>query len=208
MHCILEGVVQAHCREVLSLTKVNSLAKYKVAPAFSWPFKVVNPATDVGQRNEKELKIFTKQVEKIHSLLIAPIFSTTTAVDPHETLTYDSDGAEQWSKPESLVEVLKKNNMDALKFVCNDLNCKPPTIPHTDTTGRVTFSNKFNKIHLAQALTKWVGPFFLAFCHNSTTLILISFRGETSLCRTTNHRPSSMEHERLWCISKKPSRIL
>lgn len=149
MHCILEGVVQAHCREILGLTTVSSLTKNKIVPAFTWPFKIVDPKTDGTGRNEKDLKRFSKQVEKIHSLLTAPI------VPPNITPSDDSEDEEQ-TGPEPLVEALKKNNMDALQFVCNDLNCQPEPIRHTDSLGNTLFSQRFNKTHWTQALVKWV----------------------------------------------------
>ena len=53
MHCLLEGIVQHHCRQLLKLTSVEAAAPPEFIPAFSHDFSVPNdsqfPAKDLKE---------------------------------------------------------------------------------------------------------------------------------------------------------------
>jgi hypothetical protein len=62
MHCLLEGLVQHHVREVLCLTDVSAAATERVEPAYNHDF--------THHDTDKEM---LKHIQRIHSLLILPI---------------------------------------------------------------------------------------------------------------------------------------
>lgn len=105
MHCILEGLVQHHSRDVLGLTKTAAHAKIDVIPAFRWTFKTADPSIDPDRLTEREMK----QISKIHLLLTAPV-------------NQEDSTQEHLDK---LHKALFGKNHKALAFVCNDLDHLP-----------------------------------------------------------------------------------
>jgi hypothetical protein len=103
MHCILEVLVQCHCRDVLGLTAASAREKMPVQPAFSYDFSVAEPG--LTTLTQKEIK----QVTQIQTLLVAPI-----DIDENQDIAM-----------EHLSSKLLQKNSSALKFVCNDLDCLP-----------------------------------------------------------------------------------
>jgi hypothetical protein len=64
MHCLLEGLVKFHFREVLKLTNADAESKPKIVNAFEYTF----PAPSSTQMSEVEMK----QISQIQNLLVAP----------------------------------------------------------------------------------------------------------------------------------------
>ena len=67
MHCIFEGLVPYHFREILGLTTANAKTKFEDPPAFRYSFETVDAEVnqtlaDDQKLNEREIM----QVEKIH----------------------------------------------------------------------------------------------------------------------------------------------
>jgi t-SNARE complex subunit (syntaxin) len=105
MHCILEGLVQYHFRELLKLTNSEANTDPSRIPAFHYDFNSPNQNT---QLNEKDIK----QVTQIHTMLLAPVFGETPT-EIHENLT-------------QLQQKLYRRTANSLKSVCNDLGIQTP----------------------------------------------------------------------------------
>ncbi|TFK45236.1 hypothetical protein OE88DRAFT_1640188 [Heliocybe sulcata] len=103
MHCILEGLIAYHCREVLQLTKAEAARLDPAPAAYAYEFRVYDPTNNPHPLSETE----AKQVTQIHALLTAsqPDLSNRTI--------------------KSLATKLEGKNRPALAFVCRDLGCLP-----------------------------------------------------------------------------------
>ena len=131
MHCILEGLVQHHVHNLLSLTSDNSSSPQVKPPAFHCNFDPLDPETAAA------LSMTTKevaQVSAIHLLLVAQV-PCTDDLD-HVTMFMDS-----------LLQSLLVKNIAALQYVCHTLGCVP-----SKTT-------RLYKIEYAKALVQWVNDF-------------------------------------------------
>lgn len=104
MHCLYEGVVQHHCRNVLQLTTAAASAPDAIVDAYQWNFQQPTAVPDHGL-SAKEVQ----QVVSIHRILVAPLFPQ----DNHATHL------------QLLVSKLVSKNLNALVFVCNSLECLP-----------------------------------------------------------------------------------
>ena len=98
MHCIFEGLIQHHFRDVLSLLPGEPKSRTGVIPAFTYKF--IEPDSTANLKPHE-----IDQVYKIYELLTAPI---------------EGD----YSR---LVKALSSNNLTSLKFVVSQLNCVPTT---------------------------------------------------------------------------------
>ena len=101
MHCILEGLVKYHFRDILKLSKVGVNAPQE--PAFVHCFRQPKPDQASNSLSAKE----TKQVANIHKLLTAAIEGNTSD-ETDESLA-------------SLQNRLHNKHLDALAFVGSDL---------------------------------------------------------------------------------------
>ena len=104
MHCILEGLVQYHCRNVLLLNNADAGRPSRPMPAFAYNFglPIEEDALD---------DLSHKQVDKIHRLLTAPLKGDT---DQEISMSL-----------EELCDNLHKCKAPALEFVGRDLDCIP-----------------------------------------------------------------------------------
>lgn len=127
MHCILEGVCQHHCRELLKLTTAEATAPPEVIPAFKYDFKVPHSL----QSDPKDIK----GVIKAHALLTAP----APCDNPDEIELHLGD----------LQKKLEKLRLASLKFICEDLQCIPIKETYNDRAARVF------KVDFAKALVAW-----------------------------------------------------
>lgn len=130
MHCILEGLVQHHVRNLLGLsTEEKNTDPEHSEPAFEYPFTVIDPETaDTFSMSTREVS----QVSAIHDLLTReiPLYDQAELVDDPMTKLLDS---------------LLHKNVQSLKFVCQSLECLPQK------------NTRIYKHDYAKALIKWVG---------------------------------------------------
>ena len=112
MHCLLEGLVQHHSREVLGLTDAAAAAPTPLEPAFSHDF-----ATHAADEPT------SKHIARIHKLLTAPIH-------------YHSSE----NPVEALKEKLRNSSLKALKLVCHGELGVPVTAPSGQRLVRADFA--------------------------------------------------------------------
>ena len=141
MHCILEGLVQFHFREVLKLTTVDAKANPKTVPAFDHIFRHPVPL-DNPDRNKAPLhhQLDAKSladVNRIHSDLTSPILCDALGAFPNAA---------------ALLKRLETRRKDAVQFVYEDLALGI----FDKKTWRVR-----NKKEFANDLVQWVSR----FCH-------------------------------------------
>lgn len=131
MHCILEGLVQHHVRNLLPLTSNNASSPKAMAPAFQHDFELLDPERGAAlSMTAKE----TAQVSAVHILLVAQVPDT-------------DDSAQIEMSMSDLQEALLKKNKAALKYVCQELDCLPSK------------NTRLYKPDYAKALVQWVsGP--------------------------------------------------
>ena len=128
MHCILEGLVQHHVRNLLSLTNEKSATPMGSGDAFDYPFTPLDPETAAT------LSMSTKesaQVSAIQKLLVAPV-------------SFPDDAAFTQTFMDKLLASLLTKNIRPLKFVYESLNCEPPK------------QTRLFKPDYAKALVRWV----------------------------------------------------
>ena len=112
MHCLLEGLVHYHCRNVLKVDMkvAKGLGKATSPAAFSYPWKqysqLISPQFHV--RNADEIK----QISEVHRLLVRPLANSP---DVSEMSTDVLD------QPKLLARLLTKNKAP-LQFVCYSLD--------------------------------------------------------------------------------------
>jgi len=152
MHCLLEGLVGTHIRDILRLTSVAASEKDPVIPAFHHEFRKYVPGTQ-PQLSEKE----AKQVSQIHALLVAPIDikHTSTIASSLNSGTgsgADSDASSSYNMSVSddstngfdiLYKRIFAKNLPALRFVCMK-----------ELSGYAGLAD--SKKALASALVEWV----------------------------------------------------
>jgi len=127
MHCILEGLVQYHIRNVLGLTTEDTPALPASQPAFDYAFTRLDPGTAaLLSMSTKEIT----QVSAIHELLVTQVpFPDNNFVE---------------MQMEKLCDLLLHKNIRPLKFVCESL-------------GRIPMkSTRLYKSDYAKALVQWV----------------------------------------------------
>jgi hypothetical protein len=149
MHCVFEGMVEDHMRNILKLTTEEAKKKDK-HPAFSHYFRIPVPVDHPDYPNlpsEKQLtQVQINQVRLIHTALTASL-----AIDGDgDGDGDDDDGDGEHYDLEALTEELHKRQMPSLKFVCSDLDLKP----------LMERPQKAYKIHYARALVEWVRLLF------------------------------------------------
>ena len=99
MHCLLEGLVERHFKEVLKLTLGRSRTSRTTSnPAISHQFQSLPANVSAWSEHDKI------QVPELHRILLSP-------VDMNERV--------------ALVNKLSKQNLKPLIFVCESLNIKP-----------------------------------------------------------------------------------
>ena len=131
MHCILEGLVQHHVRNLLGLTSDNSSPPEVKPPTFHHNFDPLDPEMAAAlSMTTKEIT----QVSAIHLLLVAQV----PCADDLDHVTMFMD---------SLQRSLLGKNMVALQYVCRALSCVP-----SKTT-------RLYKIDYANVLVQWVSDF-------------------------------------------------
>jgi hypothetical protein len=129
MHCLLEGLVQYHFRDLLALTSVSANEKTPDLPAFGFDL----PLPDDKYRsdaalNDKDLK----NISKIHDDLVAEIVADNQTAE-----------IEQFSQ---LTKRLARRNIKALCYVSKTVHA-PPSVTRRSTPRKVDY---------AEGLTKWV----------------------------------------------------
>ncbi|KAF8119513.1 hypothetical protein EV363DRAFT_1462078 [Boletus edulis] len=127
MHCILEGLVQHHVRNLLALTNENTTVAHSTTPAYHFDFKQV--AVDIVQEDSMPRKEIT-QVLAIHKLLVAQM-------PPNN----NQDNFQ--SSVDALRESILRKNARPLRFVCESLGCIPVK------------AGKKLKADYAKALVQW-----------------------------------------------------
>jgi Transposase family tnp2 len=130
MHCLLEGLVEYHFRELLALTTVSANEKTPVLPAFNFELPLPDDdyisAEDLGPND-------LNHISKIYDDLVAEILADSPIAQ-----------VEQFSK---LTKRLGNRNIKALRYVSNTVKAEPSA-----TSGRV------GKINYAEGLANWVCP--------------------------------------------------
>ena len=127
MHCVLEGLVQHHCRSLMGLTTGGTHSE-QARPAFKYNFVMARPETMTSQSlSVKEIG----QVSAIHNLLVTEVPDSSSP--PHVDAFMDK-----------LLESLLRKNLPALKFVCNSLELNP-------------IRSQLSKYDYAKMLVAWVG---------------------------------------------------
>ena len=131
MHCILEGLVQHHVRNLLGLTSDNSSPPEVKPPTFHHNFDPLDPETAAA------LSMTTKEIAQVSAIHLLLVTQVPCADNPdHVPMFMDSL---QWS--------LLGKNMVALQYVCCALSCIP-----SKTT-------RLYKIDYANVLMQWVSNF-------------------------------------------------
>ena len=135
MHCLLEGLVHYHFRDLLALTTVSANEKASNLPAFSFDL----PLPDDAYRSREALNDNdVKHISKIHDDLVAEILAANEIAK-----------VEQFSQ---LTKRLVKRNLKALRYVSETVHASPsPTRKATP-----------NKMNYAEGLTNWVRQFDLS----------------------------------------------
>lgn len=99
MHCLLEGVVAKHFRDILHLTTTTRrVARIAIQPAFSHRFKPLQNNVSGWSDNDK------KQLPELHKILLEPLVQ---------------------SEKSSLSSKINKRNLKPLIYICDDLGIKP-----------------------------------------------------------------------------------
>jgi hypothetical protein len=129
MHCVLEGLAQAHTRYVLTLTMKSATERAQFAPAFEANFLQFDPEVHGLDMSENDID----HIPVIHNLLIAPLDDIMT-VNEHLG---------------NLKKKLCTKNLKALKFVYEDLKLSPPLQSHLATS-------KMTRLMYAESLMTWV----------------------------------------------------
>lgn len=131
MHCVLEGLVAHHTRNLLKLTNEDRSHATKASPpAFRYSFKILEQTGAAAfSMTAKEVS----QVPCIHDLLVAQV-----------PLPHDSDHLK--SSMKQLHEKLFRKNTRALQYVCQTLSCMPTKA-------------KQSKTDYVDALVEWVSVF-------------------------------------------------
>jgi hypothetical protein len=130
MHCLLEGLVQYHFRDLLGLTSVSADEKTPDLPAFTFDLPLPDDEyTSKEALNDNDLK----HISKIHDDLVAEIVADNKIAE-----------VEQVSQ---LTKRLANRNLKALCYVSKTVHAPPSLTPPRRTP---------RKIDYAEALTKWV----------------------------------------------------
>jgi hypothetical protein len=134
MHCLLEGLAQAHFREYLGLTTATAAraqAESDLRPAFTHDFNHVQNSAEAQSLSPND----RKHVDSIHSLLLSAV---------------DRVGGCQEDQPfeghlRNLERKLTAKNVAALKFVAEGLGLSPPS-----------GLKRIHKVHWVKVLITWV----------------------------------------------------
>jgi len=133
MHCLLEGLVKFHFREVLKLTNADAESKPKIVNAFEYTFPAPTSTQRVTLARMSEVEM--KQISQIQNLLVAPLPDNSA-----ETHT-------------SLVKALERRNKNPLVYVAESLGLSPD---HQSSRQ----PSSFTKVHWARSLAAWVSNLF------------------------------------------------
>jgi hypothetical protein len=143
MHCIFEGLVSFHFRDLLQLTTKDGNKKTQYSPVFSHVFRKPLPKEHPDYQALDDAKKLTppqiSEVSQIHELL---------------TLSLDAHGSDREGQEESLASKIEKRRKPAIMFVFDDV-C-PRTMSATERT-------KCTKKWFATELVKWVRSFCFEF---------------------------------------------
>jgi hypothetical protein len=142
MHCVLEGLVQYHCRRVLRLNIDDAELSEKSPAAYEYDFPTFDPQTTPSKCSPKSEKE-QEQIEKIHDLLVRP-FRTVAEDDTSDDLTRAS-----------LFSKLMQNNKPALLFVCWSLGLGGSSSV-SDLAEKVALLVRCKKKDLTEFLVTWV----------------------------------------------------
>jgi hypothetical protein len=116
MHCIFEGLVSFHFRDVLKLTVESATAKHCTPPAFAHVFRQPFPLGHPDHKNQPPHKQMNeneiKHVSSIHTLLTATLEGGNNAEAVKQSL-------------QKLAMKLTRKNKKPLMFVCEDLGLLP-----------------------------------------------------------------------------------
>lgn len=147
MHCILEGLAQNHFRYTLCLTTTEATASAPQPPAFTHKFRQVD--RDQSSLSSNDIK----HVSLIHQLLTAAL----EGVGDDGTIT---DASVRDGSLSTLRKRLTQKNLQALQFVCRDLDIQPQAEGSTAISGSPV---RFYKNDWARALVQWVCGFIVSF---------------------------------------------
>ena len=137
MHCLLEGIVHYHCRNILKIDMKAAKGKATSSAAFSYPWKQYSPLIPLQfhVRNADEIK----QISEIHRLLVRALANSP---DVSEKSTDVLD------QTKLLARLLTKNKAP-LQFVCYSLDLLKDLPESASGSGK-------NKEQLGKLLIDWV----------------------------------------------------
>lgn len=168
MHTLLEGSAQDHFRHILDLTTTSANTQPPPVPAFTYQFQKI----DLGDGplpdgiTEKE----AKQVDAIHTLLLAPLDGVH---DDHDQQAINDS-------LEILRRRLNSKNITPLSFVCRDLQIPLANDPDAPRGTRVYKKDWLN------ALIKWVSVISQILASCSKTFV-------SSVNKNLLHRPMAAQ---------------
>ncbi|KAF7368203.1 hypothetical protein MVEN_00139900 [Mycena venus] len=140
MHCLLEGLVHYHCREVLQLNLADAAKTVKSVPAYHYLFASLD--TDVPDKCQLKKPVHENDVSGIYKLLVHQLCDDATSEDGDSGMSDDDDDDSDKAKakasddddtddsltPETLLQKLAKKHKPALVFVCWTLQL-PTVVP-------------------------------------------------------------------------------
>ena len=107
MHCIFEGLIPYHFRDILGLTSANAKETQALLPAFEYTFAVVD--IEGNSHLPEKAWLSDKEITQVESI-------------GHALCQHVGDGAEEQEKGlEDLHRRLMNKNLKALNFVGNGL---------------------------------------------------------------------------------------
>jgi hypothetical protein len=141
MHCLLEGLAQAHFREFLGLTSAiaaKAQTESDLRPAFTQDFLCIDTSEAGSSLSQND----RKHVKSIHSLLLSAVDNVGNGEECQQI-------QEHFDK---LERKLTAKNVAALKFVAEGLSLSPPE------------TRRVHKIHWVKVLMTWVRIRSLTAC--------------------------------------------
>ena len=144
MHCLLEGLAQAHFREFLGLTTAFAMkaqSEVDLRPAFSHTFRSLD--TPEAMTLSKHDRTHTNSIQTL----------LTSAVD---CCTEEDDRLHVAEYIARLETKLMNKNCAALRFVAEGLQLEPLRREDTTSITQKVVGGKIRKIHWVNALVEWV----------------------------------------------------
>ena len=132
MHCILEGLVQYHCRKVLQFDSQELKNDIPCVPAFSYPWTKYHSDVPPEYRVKHEGEV--AQISRLQDVLVLSLES----------------GPGSLTEDELRAKLLNKN-LSPLKFICYSLG-----LPTHVMCGQNVLVPAKTKKHFVQLLMNWV----------------------------------------------------